>query len=115
MALTCLGALRTWQLLSETATLRHVLRSKTVPGCYLIFQHTSPGSEAAWALVKLRQSKRKVTDYTSEFQTLAADSEWNTVLVDAFFRGCLETVNRPSSLHGFTWGTRFAHGRCHQD
>lgn len=53
-----------------------------------IFQHASPGREAARAIIKLRQGKRRVTDYAIDFRTLAAESEWNAAaLADAFFQG----------------------------
>lgn len=53
-----------------------------------IFQHTSPGREAARALIRLRQGKHKVTDYAIDFRTFAAESKWNAAaLADAFFQG----------------------------
>ena len=58
-----------------------------------VFQHTSPGREAARSLLKLRQGKRKVSDYAIDFRTLASESEWNNAaLTDAFFQGLSESV-----------------------
>ncbi len=59
-----------------------------------VFQHTTPGREAARALVKLRQGRRRVTDYATEFRTLAAESDWNpAALFDAFWKGS-QRLNR---------------------
>lgn len=46
------------------------LAHKLFQGTDADFQHTSPGRDAAQV--------RKVTDYATEFRTLAADSKWNT-------------------------------------
>lgn len=57
-----------------------------------IFQHVSPGNEAAEALLKIRQGKRTVADYTVKFRSLCIDSGWNmSALVDAFIH-CLSSV-----------------------
>ena len=53
-----------------------------------IFQHVTPGREAARVLVNLRQGRRRVADYAIEFRTVAAESGWNqTALLDAFLCG----------------------------
>lgn len=53
-----------------------------------IFQHTTPGREAARAISSLRQGERRVADYAIEFRTLAADSGWNdAALLDSFLFG----------------------------
>uniref|UniRef100_A0A8C9ZTG8 Gypsy retrotransposon integrase-like protein 1 n=1 Tax=Sander lucioperca TaxID=283035 RepID=A0A8C9ZTG8_SANLU len=53
-----------------------------------IFQHVTPGREAARMLVNLRQGRRRVADYAIEFRTVAAESGWNqTALMDAFLCG----------------------------
>ncbi|CAL9685258.1 unnamed protein product [Knipowitschia caucasica] len=58
-----------------------------------VFQHISPGREAARALVSLRQGRRRASDYATEFRTLAAESEWNqSALIDAFLHGLSSTL-----------------------
>ena len=58
-----------------------------------VFQHTSPGREAARTLLRLRQGRRRVSDYAIDFRTLAAESEWNpAALSDAFFQGLSERI-----------------------
>ncbi|CAL9684952.1 unnamed protein product [Knipowitschia caucasica] len=58
-----------------------------------IFQHISPGREAARALVGLRQGRRRASDYAIEFRTLAAGSEWNhSARIDAFLHGLSSTL-----------------------
>ena len=53
-----------------------------------IFDQTTPGREAARALMGLRQGRRRVADYAIEFRTLAVDSGWNpSALCDAFLHG----------------------------
>ena len=53
-----------------------------------IFDHTSPGREAARVLSKLKQGNHTVADYAIEFRTIAADSGWNSLaLFDAFLNG----------------------------
>lgn len=60
----------------------------------------SPGQEAALSLVSLRQGRRRVLDYTTEFRTIASDSSWNqAALSDAFFDGFSETLkDHPTPL-----------------
>uniref|UniRef100_A0A8C9Z2Z8 DUF4939 domain-containing protein n=1 Tax=Sander lucioperca TaxID=283035 RepID=A0A8C9Z2Z8_SANLU len=61
-----------------------------------IFQHVTPGREAARALVGLRQARRRVSNYAIEFRILAAESGWNSfVLSDTFL--CAPT--RGQNLH----------------
>lgn len=58
-----------------------------------IFQSFSPGREAAWSLMALRQGRRYVLDYAIEFRTLAADSGWNNAaLTDAFLSGLCKKI-----------------------
>lgn len=58
-----------------------------------IFQYASSGREAARALMKLRQGRKRVADYAIEFRTLSADSGWNaSALADAFIRGLSSSV-----------------------
>eukprot|EP00064_Thunnus_orientalis_P019626 superscaffoldBa00004989_g19750 len=58
-----------------------------------IFQQTAPGREAARALVKLRQGKKRVSDYAIEFRTIAAESDWNQpALFDVFLDGLSDTI-----------------------
>lgn len=45
-----------------------------------IFDQSTPGREAARALMGLHQGKRRVTDYVIEFRTLVVDSGWNISL-----------------------------------
>uniref|UniRef100_A0A8D0CYT6 Gypsy retrotransposon integrase-like protein 1 n=1 Tax=Sander lucioperca TaxID=283035 RepID=A0A8D0CYT6_SANLU len=59
-----------------------------------IFQHVTPGREAARMLVNLRQGRRRVADYAIEFRTVAAESGWNqTALMDAFLCGLSSALN----------------------
>lgn len=74
-----------------------------------IFDHTTPGREAARALMDLHQRGRRVSDYAVEFRTLAADSGWNdSSLFDAFRHGLsgpikdqLAPLELPSDLDSF--------------
>lgn len=73
-----------------------------------VFQHTRPGREAARALMRLRQGRRRVADYAIEFRTLAAESAWNpAALLDAFLEGLsgelkdhLAPLDLPATLEG---------------
>ncbi|KAF7640671.1 hypothetical protein LDENG_00023900, partial [Lucifuga dentata] len=56
-----------------------------------VFDHCTPGREAARGLLHLRQGKGSVTDYAIKFRTLAADSGWNNHS-DAFLHGLAEEV-----------------------
>lgn len=57
------------------------------------FHHTTPGREAARALVELKQQQRCVSDYATEFCTLAAYSGWNdSALLDAFLHGLSDPI-----------------------
>ncbi|XP_010767110.1 uncharacterized protein [Notothenia coriiceps] len=58
------------------------------------FDQTTPGREAARALIKLRQHQRSVADYAIEFRTMAADSGWNSAaLFDAFVSGLSHSLH----------------------
>lgn len=58
-----------------------------------IFQSFSPGREAARSLMSLRQGRRSVLDYAIEFQTLAANSGWNSsALTDTFLSGLSQRI-----------------------
>lgn len=58
-----------------------------------IFDQTTPGRDAARALIKLRQHQRSVADYAIEFRTMAADSGWNSAaLFDAFVSGLSDSL-----------------------
>ncbi|KAF7641499.1 hypothetical protein LDENG_00279350, partial [Lucifuga dentata] len=58
-----------------------------------VFDHCTPGREAARGLLQLRQGKGSVADYAIKFRTLAADSGWNNhSLTDAFRHGLAEEV-----------------------
>lgn len=53
-----------------------------------MFQTVSPGGEAARALMSLCQGRWRVSDFATEFRTLAADSGWNTsALIYTFLNG----------------------------
>ena len=58
-----------------------------------MFDHATPGREAARGLLNLVQGSRRVTDYSIEFRTLAADSDWNaSSLTDAFYSGLSDGI-----------------------
>uniref|UniRef100_A0A3B3HYN0 Ty3 transposon capsid-like protein domain-containing protein n=1 Tax=Oryzias latipes TaxID=8090 RepID=A0A3B3HYN0_ORYLA len=75
----------------------------------LVFQHTKLGREAARALMRLRQRRRRVADYAVGFRTLALEIFWNpAALTDAFLEGLSEEMkdhlaplDLPSSLELF--------------
>ena len=51
-----------------------------------IFDHVTPGREAARGLLRLTQGDRTVADYAIEFCTIAAESSWNAPsLFNAFY------------------------------
>lgn len=58
-----------------------------------VFDHTTPGREAARGLFTLSQGARSVADYSIELRTLAAESNWNaTALFDAFYHGLSDRI-----------------------
>jgi hypothetical protein len=62
-------------------------------GIRKVFDHATPGREAARGLLNLVQGSRRVTDYSIEFRTLAADSDWNaSSLTDAFYNGLSDDI-----------------------
>ncbi|KAK9521450.1 hypothetical protein VZT92_021255 [Zoarces viviparus] len=53
-----------------------------------VFNHATPGREVARGLFDLKQGGRSVADYSIEFRTIAAESNWNaSSLLDAFYHG----------------------------
>ena len=71
-----------------------------------IFQQTAPGCEAAQALVRLQQGKKRVSDYAIEFCTLECD--WNQpALSNAFLDGLSDILKdqltplKPACRAGF--------------
>lgn len=53
-----------------------------------VFDHATPGREIARGLFNLAQGGRSVSDYSIEFRTIAAESNWNaSSLLDAFYNG----------------------------
>lgn len=58
-----------------------------------IFDHSTPGPEAARTILSLRQGSRPVVDYAIQFRTLAADCGWNpSSLLDAFHYGLSDAI-----------------------
>lgn len=62
-------------------------------GLRKVFDHATPGREAARGLFNLAQGSRRVTDYSIEFRTIAAESDWNSSsLADAFYNGLSDAI-----------------------
>jgi len=62
-------------------------------GLWKVFDHATPGREAARGLLNLAQGNRRVTDYSIEFRTLTAESDWNaSSLTDAFYNGLSDGI-----------------------
>lgn len=58
-----------------------------------VFDHATPGREAARGLFGLQQGIRSVSDYSIDFHTMAAESDWNQAsLRDAFYHGLSSRV-----------------------
>jgi len=58
-----------------------------------VFDHVTPGREAARGLFNLTQGGRRVMDYSIEFRTLAAESQRNSSsLADAFYNGLSDVI-----------------------
>ena len=58
-----------------------------------VFDHRTPGREAARELLTLRQGNSRVADYAIRFRTLAVDSQWrDPSLSDAFLGGLSEEI-----------------------
>ena len=58
-----------------------------------VFDHVTPGREAARGLLNLAQGGRTVADYSIEFRTIAAESNWNAPsLFDAFYNGLSDRI-----------------------
>ena len=58
-----------------------------------VFDHVTPGREAARGLLSLVQGGRSVADYSIEFRTIAAESKWNAdSLFDAFYHGLSDVI-----------------------
>jgi hypothetical protein len=73
-----------------------------------VFDRAVAGREAARVLADLRQGDRSVSDYSIEFRTLAAESQWNEAAQwDMFLHGLADRVQReiyaldlPTTLNG---------------
>ena len=62
-------------------------------GLRKVFDHATPGREAARGLFNLVQGSRRVTDYSIEFRTLAAERDLNSSsLTDAFYNGLSDDI-----------------------
>ena len=62
-------------------------------GLRRVFDHITPGREAARGLFTLTQGGRSVADYSIEFRTMAAESSWNaSSLFDAFYHGLSDRI-----------------------
>ena len=62
-------------------------------GLRKVFDHATPGREAARGLLNLTQGTRRVVDYSIDFRTIAAGSEWNaSALRDAFHNGLSDVI-----------------------
>ena len=58
-----------------------------------VFDHTSSTHDTARRLYHLRQGRRRVSDYSIQFRTLATESGWNQVaLYEAFYAGLAENI-----------------------
>lgn len=58
-----------------------------------VFDHVTPGREVARGLFNLTQGGRSVSDYSIEFRTVAAESNWNAAsLFDAFYNGLSDDI-----------------------
>ena len=58
-----------------------------------VFDHVTPGREAARGLFALTQGTGTVSDYSIKFRTLAAESDWNSAsLIDAFHHGLSDRI-----------------------
>lgn len=58
-----------------------------------VFDHVTPGREVARGLFNLKQEGRSVSDYSIEFRTIAAESNWNAAsLFDAFYNGLSDDI-----------------------
>ena len=58
-----------------------------------VFDHATPGREAAQGLMDLKQGGRSVADYSIDFRTIAADSGWNAPpLLAAFYHGLSDRI-----------------------
>ncbi|XP_047195290.1 uncharacterized protein LOC124851551 [Hippoglossus stenolepis] len=58
-------------------------------GLRKVFDHATPGREAARGLFNLIQGSRRTVDYSIDFRTLAAESDWNSssLMDDSSARG----------------------------
>lgn len=58
-----------------------------------VFDPVLPEREAARGLLKLKQGRRRVTEYIIDFHALSSGSDWNDeALCDAFYQGLSEEV-----------------------
>ena len=66
-----------------------------------IYDHPIRGQQAGQQLLKLRQGRRSVREFTSEFRSLAVESGWNDqALLTAFLSGLNRIVGREIALRG---------------
>ena len=66
-----------------------------------IYDHPIRGQQAGQQLLKLRQGRRSVREFTTEFRSLAVESGWNDqALLTAFLSGLNRTVGREIALRG---------------
>ena len=62
-------------------------------GVQKVFDKATPGREAARGVFNLVQGNRQVVDYSIDFRTLAAESDWNSsLLTDAFYNGLSDVI-----------------------
>lgn len=58
-----------------------------------VFDPVLPEREAAWGLLKLKQGRRRVTEYVINFLALSSGSDWNDeALCDVFHQGLREEI-----------------------
>ena len=73
-------------------------------GLKRVFDHVTPGREAARGLLHLTQEGRSVADYSIEFRTIAAESKWNSdALFDAFYHGLSKPLRTSWRLENLPW------------
>ena len=64
-----------------------------------IYDHPIRGQQAGQQLMRLRQSRRSVREFASEFRALAVESGWNEqALLTAFQTGLNRTIGREMAL-----------------
>lgn len=64
-----------------------------------IYDHPIRGQQAGQQLLKLRQGRRSVREFASEFRALAVESGWNEqALITAFQSGLTRSIGREMAL-----------------